>query len=61
MEKTAEPCDIVPVCPICRVGAMTLAHKMKGGLHICVCMNCDTTLSVTSESLKRFQDQLGPA
>ena len=34
---------------------MTLAHKMKGGLHICVCMNCDTTLSVTSESLERFQ------
>ena len=55
MEKPAEPCDIVPVCPICRVGAMTLAHKMKGGLHICVCMNCDTTLSVTSESLERFQ------
>jgi len=40
---------------------MTLAHKMKGGLHICVCMNCDTTLSVTTESLKRFQEQLDPA
>jgi hypothetical protein len=36
---------------------MTLAHKMKGGLHICVCMHCDTTLSVTSESLERFQEQ----
>jgi hypothetical protein len=50
-----EPCDLVPQCPICKVGPMRLAHRLRL-MTVCICMNCDTSLSVPNDALARFQN-----
>jgi hypothetical protein len=55
MNEQPEPCDIVPFCPVCSA-PMHQAHKLQT-LHICVCLACETTLTVTDEALKQFRAQ----
>ncbi len=45
MASTPDPCFAVPFCPICRVGQMRMTYRTSR-LAICVCISCDTTLSV---------------
>jgi hypothetical protein len=56
VDEPLEPCEIIPSCPICS-GPMRQAHKLQT-LHICVCLACETTLTVTEEALKRFRGSL---
>lgn len=56
---TPSPCDLVPVCPICRTGAMELARHLQE-VAVCVCLFCGTTLSVPNEAMKIFQKQAPP-
>lgn len=42
---TPDPCFAVPFCPICRVGQMRMTYRTSR-LAICVCMSCETSLSV---------------
>jgi hypothetical protein len=50
-----EPCNLVPACPICE-GAMRLAYKMRHE-SVCICIECETTLSVPHPAMKRFRDR----
>ncbi len=50
--QPTDPCEAVPNCPICG-GPMELAHRAQ--VHICVCIECGTTLSVTEEAMARFR------
>jgi hypothetical protein len=47
-----DPCSIVIECPICKAGPMTYARRVEG-VAICVCMECETTLSVPDDALRR--------
>lgn len=49
-----DPCETVPTCPICRIGPMRLARRMER-ITVCVCMTCETTLSVPNAALERFR------
>ena len=53
MTTPLAPCDIVPFCPVCS-SPMQQAHKLRT-LYICVCIVCETTLTVSEEALKQFQ------
>lgn len=55
-DRLTEPCEIVPNCPICDVGAMTLAARHKDIL-ICVCTECGTSLSVPETAMRTFVDR----
>ena len=49
----SEPCDIVPSCPIC--GALMELSRRVGQIHVCVCTDCGTTLSVSEDALARYR------
>lgn len=40
-----DPCFVVPFCPICRVGQMRMTYR-TARVAVCVCMSCETSLSV---------------
>jgi len=48
-----EPCELVPHCPICLIGAMRLAHRAKA-IVICTCDHCGTTLSVPEQAFEEW-------
>lgn len=47
-----DPCFAVPFCPICRVGQMRVTYR-TARLAVCVCMNCETSLSVPDSAWAR--------
>ena len=49
-----DPCAAVPNCPIC-AGPMEVVRRAQ--VHICVCLECGTTLSVTDEAMTRFRNR----
>ena len=57
VSPSSEPCEIVPTCPICFCGPMNRAWHQKAGLHICVCVECGTTLTVTAEAWERLKPE----
>ena len=53
-DDVLEPCDVVPRCPICGISPMRLAPRMER-MTVCICMSCDTSLSVPNEALQLYQ------
>jgi hypothetical protein len=43
-----EPCEIVPVCPVCGKSLYLSAQIQK--LKVCVCSDCGTTVSIPEEA-----------
>lgn len=57
--ETPDPCFVVPFCPICRVGQMRMTYRTNR-LAVCVCMNCETSLSVPETAWSRAASPPGP-
>jgi hypothetical protein len=55
-DHVPEPCEVIPLCPICGIGAMRLARRMER-MTVCICMSCDTSLSVPNEALQQYQQR----
>ena len=51
-QDVPDPCFAVPFCPICGVGQMRMTYR-AARLAVCVCMNCETTLSVPDSAWPR--------
>ena len=53
-----DPCEIIPKCPICLSGPLTVARRMKD-MDLCLCERCGTSLSVPHDAweLRRRAEQ----
>lgn len=47
-----DPCFAVPFCPICRGGRMRVTYRTSR-LAVCICMECETSLSVPDSAWGR--------
>ena len=52
----SEPCEILPMCPICPNGEMVKTTSVRG-MHVCVCTACGSALSVPDEAMHLLRDR----
>jgi hypothetical protein len=46
------PCEIIPVCPVCLSGPLELAITTSE-IDICVCLHCGMSMTVPVEAWKK--------
>jgi len=44
-----DPCEIIPLCPICLLAPLKHARRLKD-MDICLCERCGTSLTVPHEA-----------
>ena len=44
---------LIPRCPVCRFGAMTLARRLDA-VDVCLCLNCEVSMTVPHRAWRKL-------